>query len=104
MKPLPPWDKVIAVQVRREGGVASVPALARPRMISLRDCPDDQRDRLCNAVVQAAAGASENCGRGDQRYFTVEILLDGDVEPLRFSVPEASAPEVLITLWRDSRA
>lgn len=104
MKPLPPWDTVVAVQVKRQGGVAAIPALARPRTISLRHCPQDERGRLCAAIAQAAAMANEECGKGDQRYFTVEIQRDGGDEPLRFSVPEACAPEPLVNLWRDGKA
>jgi hypothetical protein len=104
MTTLPPWDTVIAVQVKRQGGVAAIPALARSRTISLRLCPQDERGRLCAALAQAAAQAEESCGAGDQRYFTVEILRDGEAEPLRFNVPEASAPEPLVRLWRDGKA
>jgi hypothetical protein len=104
VKPLPPWNTVIAVHVKRQGGIAAIPAQARPRTIALRDCPDDQLGRLCAAVTQAAALASEGCGMGDQRYFTVEIRREGDGEPLRFNVPEDAAPEPLVSLWRDGRA
>lgn len=103
MRPLPPWDTVVAVQVQRQGGVAAIPALAQPRMISLRRCPQDERGRLCAAIAQAAAMAQEECGRGDQRYFTVEILRENDEEPLRFNIPEAGAPELLVNLWRHGR-
>ncbi|AOB30569.1 hypothetical protein AKI39_07535 [Bordetella sp. H567] len=103
MTTLPPWETVVAVLVKRQGGVAGVPALARPRTISLRHFPQDERGRLCAAITQAAAMAAEECGSGDQRYFTIEILQDGEVEPLRFSVPEAAAPEPLVSLWRDGR-
>ncbi|CAM3512174.1 hypothetical protein BOSP111201_09470 [Bordetella sputigena] len=101
---LPPWDTVVAVQVKRQGGVAAVPALARPRTIALRLCPQDERGRVCAALAQAATLAHESRGAGDQRYFTVEILRDGQAEPLRFDVPEASAPEPLVRLWRDGKA
>lgn len=104
MKPLPPWDTVATVQVRRQGGVVAIPALARPRMISPRECPQDERGRLWEVLVQAAAMADDQCGAGDQRYFTIEIRRDGDEPPLRFSVPEAGAPQTLIRLWRDGKA
>ncbi|ARP87385.1 protealysin inhibitor emfourin [Bordetella genomosp. 9] len=103
MKPFPPWDAVIAVHLKRQGGVAAIPALSRPRTISLRDCSDDVRGRLCTALADAAAQAGGACGTGDQRYFTVEIDIDGESEALRFDVPESAAPEPLVRLWREGK-
>lgn len=101
MNRLPAWDKAIDVRVMRQGGVAALPALARPRIIILQDCPDDRRERLCAALADAADAATDACGQGDQRYFTIEIRYEGDCAPLRFDVPEAQAPAPLVRLWRD---
>jgi hypothetical protein len=101
MTSLPAWDKALDARVLRQGGVAAIPALSRPRRIALRDCPADRRVALCAILDEAAHAAQPDCGAGDQRYFTVEIRYEGQEHPLRFDVPESCAPRTLVTLWRE---
>jgi hypothetical protein len=101
MSALPPWDKAVDARVLRQGGVAAVPALSRPRRIVLRDCPADRRLALCAILADAVNAAQPGCGAADQRYFTIEIRYEDRDEPLRFDVPETSAPHALVHLWRE---
>jgi len=40
---------------------------------------------------------------GDQRFYRVEVLVQGTEEiSVSFEVPEAEAPEALVHLWKDT--
>ncbi|PAU58407.1 hypothetical protein BZL41_17980 [Pseudomonas sp. PIC25] len=100
---LPPLAAATGLRVTREGGVAHVPGLVRACSIDLANCPEAERQQACAAVETAAPKASEpgQAGRGDQRYFRVEVSFQGlEVERISFNVPETEAPEALVSLWK----
>lgn len=100
---LPPLDLAQLVRLSHEGGLAYLPALARPRSIDLATCPPGLRQEVCDALQRAAPVAVERCaGGGDQRYFHVEVRYQGDaVADISFDVPEADAPQALVRLWKN---
>jgi hypothetical protein len=103
---LPSLRRVSSLYLSREGGVAYLPGRRQRCTIDLADCPPDEREAICQVVKDAApqAVATEQAGRGDQRYFLIELsFTDDEPEPLSFSVPEQDAPEELLRLW-DSRS
>lgn len=103
---LPPLQHVMGLKLSREGGLAYLPGRQQRCSIDLVDCPPDERAAICQVVKAAApqAVAAEQAGRGDQRYFLIELsFTDEGPEPLSFSVPEHAAPEELLRLW-DSRS
>lgn len=101
---LPPLDLAHLVRLTRQGGLAYLPGLARPRTIDLATCPPDVRQEACDALERAApvAVARDAGGGGDQRYFHVEVLYRGaGVADVSFDVPESEAPDTLVRLWKD---
>jgi len=97
---LPPLEHAARVRLRREGGVAPVPARAQPRDIDLQTCTPQRRRSVCDALADAAAQAGPGAG-GDQRYFRVEILFDGAAAGIvAFEVPETRAPAALVEIWK----
>ncbi|HLT04945.1 MAG TPA: protealysin inhibitor emfourin [Pseudomonas sp.] len=103
MKPLPPMRRLRVLRLSREGGVAALPGLRRPCAIRLEDCEPPAREALCALLDRALSDAvpEEQAGRGDQRFFQLELLFADQAEELRFSIPEDAAPEALVQLWRD---
>lgn len=102
MSDFPPLHLVTIVWISLQGGVAFLPGLSRPRPIDLASCPDAERDEILHVLEASARQASDHCGRGDQRYFRVELVYqDGaDEKSASFQVPENEAPEPLVGLWR----
>lgn len=100
---LPPLDLAQLVRLSREGGLAYLPGLAKPRRIDMATCPPGVRQEVCDAILHAAPKAmpgSAGAG-GDQRYFHVEVEFEGaDTARVTFDVPEADAPETLVRLWK----
>lgn len=98
---LPPLSEATWVRVSRQGGIAYVPAHAAPRDFDLRQCPEDLRREVCQALQQAAPLAGpEDAPGGDQRYFRIEIEFVGRAPGVQFQVPEARAPDGLVRLWK----
>ena len=102
MSQLPSLQALRVVRLSREGGVAALPGLRRPCAIRLEDCPPPQREALRSLLGQAlpSAVAPEQAGRGDRRFFLVELVFAEQRESLNFSIPEDVAPDELIRLWR----
>ncbi|WP_447921576.1 protealysin inhibitor emfourin [Achromobacter aegrifaciens] len=100
---LPSLDLALLVRLTREGGLAYLPALAQPRSIDLATCPPGLRQEVCDALQRSAPVAVARCADagGDQRYFHVEVVYEGDdVADISFDVPETDAPETLVRLWK----
>ena len=58
---------------------------------------------VCDALRLAAPKAMPGCADagGDQRYFHVEVVYEGDdIADISFDVPETDAPEPLVRLWK----
>jgi len=103
---LPPLDEATVVRVTREGGLAYLPGLARPRSFQLGDCTDALRQKIGDALQSAVPHAGQpgaTVSGGDQRFYRVEVLVQGTEEiSVSFEVPEAEAPEALVHLWKDT--
>ncbi|WP_106478668.1 protealysin inhibitor emfourin [Phytohalomonas tamaricis] len=90
------------VKLSREGGVAYMPTLARPRAIDFQRCSSNQRRFVCDILARAEQAAShDSVGKGDQRYFRIEVRKRRDEErpDIELSVPEQCAPQELVSLW-----
>lgn len=102
---LPPLELALLVRLSRQGGLAYLPGLAQPRSIDLAACPSGLRQEVCDALQRAApvATACDKGAGGDQRYFHVEVVYEGEETPdVSFDVPEADAPDALVRLWKES--
>ncbi|REC94405.1 protealysin inhibitor emfourin [Kushneria indalinina] len=90
------------VRLAREGGVAYMPALARPREITFHECSLSQRKKVCRLLdeVEGLKCPGDQAGQGDQRYFRIVIMPVGnDSDVITLHVPERRAPEALVSLW-----
>ena len=70
------------ISIAREGGFAFMPGLAKPRRIVLSKCSEDEQNRIAELIGSVAVLAVPDAGRGDQRYYRIEIV-----------------PEALVKLW-----
>ena len=89
------------ISIAREGGFAVIPGFAKPRRIVLSACGEDERNRITELIRSAAMLAVPEVGRGDQRYYRIEILTGPSVKkPTQtFLLAEKDAPEELVKLW-----
>ncbi|WP_263147022.1 protealysin inhibitor emfourin [Pseudomonas sp. RIT-PI-AD] len=106
MSRLPPLGPSTVVRLWREGGVAFLPARAQPKAIVFAECSETERQAICRILevsAQQAKAHEGQAGRGDQRYFRIEVQLnDQDADDtLDLRVPETQAPESLVKLWRE---
>jgi len=106
---LPPLDQASVVRVTREGGVAYLPGLSRPRSYQLGNCSEELRQQIGEALQSAAPHAEESGGPGspggDQRFYRVELVMHNATAhsgSVSFEVPETEAPEALVHLWKDA--
>ena len=97
------------VELAREGGVAFIPKLSGQRTIALSSLNEAQRQRLVSILEQAfprgqPPGQASSPGRGDQRYFRIQIIWTGQNQAhyadIIVLVPEQEAPESLVELWK----
>ncbi|WP_413791612.1 MULTISPECIES: protealysin inhibitor emfourin [unclassified Pseudomonas] len=101
MKTLPELDDKAVVRLSRQGGVAAIHALTRPREIEFAQCDLDQRTRISSVLAGCLPLTSSTPGRGDQRFFQIEVRYranDQDDEMV-LQVPEDQAPGELVHLW-----
>ncbi|HFZ8995821.1 TPA: protealysin inhibitor emfourin [Citrobacter freundii] len=97
------------VELAREGGVAFIPKLNKQRKITLGNLSEAQRQRIADILRQSLSvgtppGRQDSPGRGDQRYFRIQIIWTARHQA-RFTdiivlVPENEAPASLIELWQ----
>jgi len=106
---LPPLDQASVVRVTREGGVAYLPGLSRPRSYQLGNCSEELRQQIGEALQSAAPHAEQRGGPaspgGDQRFYRVEVVVESATThsgSVSFEVPENEAPEALVHLWKDA--
>jgi hypothetical protein len=106
---LPPLDQASVVRVTREGGVAYLPGLSRPRSYQLGNCSEELRQQIGEALQSAAPHAGQRNGPGspggDQRFYRVEVVVESATThtgSISFEVPESDAPEALVHLWKDA--
>lgn len=104
---LPPLSETSVVRVTREGGIAYLPGLARPRSFQLGDCTEELRQQIDDALQSAVPHADESGATspgGDQRVYRVEVVVQSAAagSSVSFEVPETEAPEALVHLWQDA--
>ncbi|WP_411704899.1 protealysin inhibitor emfourin [Edaphovirga cremea] len=113
MKPISSLDPDAVIELAREGGVAFIPKLAGQRRIEMANLDDHQRKRICTVINETlpyaeVQGQACSVGRGDQRYFRLEIHYASEQsfasEPhyagIVLLVPESDAPTDLVRLWK----
>jgi len=101
MKTLPTLGNDAVVRLSRQGGVAAIHALTRPRRIEFAQCDLDQRTRICSLLEGCLPLADSASGRGDQRFFEIEVHFRSGEHDDRMvmKVPEDQAPGELVRLW-----
>lgn len=107
MKPLDSLESNTVIEIYREGGVAFIPKLSGPRRVELSGMSDDKRREICQLINKALpyAQEKENAGRGDQRYFRLEIYYTSAEHSasLVVIIPETETPEELVDLWKQAQ-
>ena len=107
MKPLPTLNQDTVIELAREGGFAYIPKLAGQRRIALADITPEQRQRLNQLLNQTLPYAQEegqpnspSCG--DQRYYRIQINYTSPTlsTEIVLLIPESSAPQALVDLWK----
>ncbi|KNC88923.1 protealysin inhibitor emfourin [Trabulsiella odontotermitis] len=97
------------IELAREGGVAFIPKLSGQRTITLAALNPSQRQRVIDILRQSAPrgvppGQPESPGRGDQRYFRIQIIWtqhnQAQYTDIIILVPEQEAPPSLVDLWQ----
>ena len=97
MKTLPELDEDSVLRVSRQGGVAAIHSLSRPREIEFAQCDINQRSRICSVLEGCLPLDNSESGRGDQRFFQIEVRYQTGEMVLK--VPEDRAPGDLVHLW-----
>ncbi|WP_405123364.1 protealysin inhibitor emfourin [Pseudomonas sp. M20] len=97
MKTLPELDDKSVVRVSRQGGVAAIHSLTRPREIEFAQCDSSQRSRICSVLEGCLPLDSSESGRGDERFYQIEVSYRS--KKMLLKVPEDQAPENLVMLW-----
>ncbi|MGY5955902.1 protealysin inhibitor emfourin [Kosakonia sp. BK9b] len=94
------------VELAREGGVAYVPKLSGKRKIIIAQLSEEQRQRLVEILHQALPlgqppGQPESPGRGDQRFYRLQITWTSPQPNVLLLIPESKAPPSFVELWRE---
>lgn len=97
MKTLPDLGEDSVLRVSRQGGVAAIHSLSRPREIEFAQCDISQRSRICSVLEGCLTLDSSDSGRGDQRFYQIEVSYKSGEMTLK--VPEDRAPGELVHLW-----
>lgn len=97
MKVLPELGDDSVVRVSRQGGVAAIHSLSRPREIEFAQCDISERSRICSVLEGCLPFDSVETGRGDQRFYQIEVRYRSGEMVLK--VPEDQAPGDLVHLW-----
>lgn len=97
----PPLTPVNVVRLRREGGVAHLPGLARPRCIHCARYSEAQRDELWHLLSSAESGAGgEEVSGADRRRFCLSVEDANGNSLWLLTVAEDAMPQELIEWWR----
>ncbi|MGE4408094.1 protealysin inhibitor emfourin [Pseudomonas sp.] len=100
---LPELGPDSSLRLSRQGGLAALPGLTRPRQIEFARCDAAQRRDICTLLERCLPVASKTVGAGDQRYYRIELHYrreDADAEMI-LQIPEERAPQELVQLWQD---
>lgn len=97
------------IELAREGGFAFIPGLSGLRRITLSTLTPEQRQRVADILQQSfpfglPPGQPDSPGRGDQRYFRIQILRtqhnQAQYTDIIVLIPEEEAPPSLVELWQ----
>jgi len=101
MKTLPALGDDAVIHLSRQGGLAAIHALTRPRSIDFAQCDISQRTRICSLLEGCLPIADSTSGRSDQRFYEIEVhYRSGEQADLMvLKVPEDRAPGDLVHLW-----
>ena len=94
------------IELAREGGVAWIPALSGMRKIVVAKLNEQQKQRIATILQQSLPlgkppGQPDSPGRGDQRFFRIQIVSEQHYHSLIILIPGDRAPDSLVELWRD---
>lgn len=110
MKNLPELSDDAVIDVAREGGFAYIPKLAGARRFALAQLDPPEREHVCSVLRRALPlgeppGEQSLAGRGDQRYYRVEIsyATPNQIGSIVIVIPEDQAPPELVQLWKDGQ-
>ena len=101
IKRLPKLGDNATLRLSRQGGVAAIQALSRPREIEFSQCNEQQRGQICSLLEGCLPLANRPAGRGDQRYYRIELRYreDEQDDEMVLQIPEEQAPGELVRLW-----
>ncbi|MBD3897730.1 hypothetical protein IEI94_17880 [Halomonas sp. ML-15] len=102
----PSLDVSSCLSLRRQGGIAHIPGLAKPRYIRCDRLDDAQRERLLDLLTEAARRAAETrvTVAADQRIFHLAVEDAEGRCQWSAELDEQRMPEELLLLWRDREA
>lgn len=102
----PLLDVSSCLSLRRQGGIAHIPGLARPRYIRCDRLDEDQRARLRVLLTEVARRATETrvTAAADQRRFYLAVEDAEGRCQWSAELDEQRMPEELLLLWRDQEA
>ncbi|WP_104202124.1 protealysin inhibitor emfourin [Billgrantia saliphila] len=90
------------LRLKREGGLAHFPGLARPRRLDCARCSESQRaelQRLLELVAESCRGDAEPAG-ADRRWLQLSVEDDSGCEIWKLCAVEESVPVALLEWWR----
>lgn len=101
MRQLPPLGKDATVRLSRQGGLAAMQALSRPREIDFASCDEQQRGQICSVLEGCLPLAASASGQGDRRYYQIELRYRKNErdDEMVLQIPEEQAPGELVLLW-----
>ncbi|WP_181296988.1 protealysin inhibitor emfourin [Pseudomonas sp. Q2-TVG4-2] len=101
MRQLPPLGKDATVRLSRQGGLAAMQALSRPREIDFASCDEQQRGQICSVLEGCLPLATSASGQGDRRYYQIELRYRKNErdDEMVLQIPEEQAPGELVLLW-----
>ncbi|MDR5861311.1 hypothetical protein FZZ93_17870 [Halomonas eurihalina] len=88
------------LRLSREGGVAHMPGLARPRRIRCDRCSEAQRAELQALLDEAVRYGECQAPGADRRILHLGVEEGGETPTWTLSVSEDSVPDTLLRWWR----
>jgi hypothetical protein len=89
------------ISIALEGGLAFFPGLSNPRQINLATYSEVERNNIQSIINSVVPVAQNSVGRGDQRFYKIEIKTGNSKQTLL--VPEQDATDDLKKLWEQAK-